>query len=44
MVKRLIREKAAPLLDEDFGHLLFAHGNPLVGGEREALKAFADGD
>lgn len=39
-VKRLIREKAAPLLDEEFEHLLFAHGDPLVGGGREALRAF----
>jgi hypothetical protein len=39
-VKRLIREKAAPLLDEEFEHLLFAHGDPLIGGGREALRDF----
>jgi hypothetical protein len=41
-VKRLTREKAAPLLDEEFEHLLFAHGDPLIGGGREALRAFAE--
>ena len=41
-VKRLIREKAAGLLDEDFEHLLFAHGDPLIGGGREALHSFAE--
>jgi hypothetical protein len=41
-VKALIREKAAALLDEpfEFEHLLFAHGEPLTGGGREALRAF----
>lgn len=39
-VKRLIREKAAPLLDEEFEHLLFAHGDPLIDGGREALRDF----
>lgn len=40
-VKRLIREKASALIGEDFDHLLFAHGDPLIGGGREALRAFA---
>ncbi len=40
-VKRLVREKAAALVDERFDHLLFAHGDPLIGGGREALRAFA---
>lgn len=39
-IKRLIREKAAPLLDQEFEHLLFAHGDPLIGGGREALRDF----
>ncbi len=40
-VKRLVREKAAALVDERFDHLLVAHGDPLIGGGREALRAFA---
>ncbi len=28
------------LLERDFEHLLFAHGEPLIGGGREALKDF----
>jgi hypothetical protein len=31
------------LLDERFEHLLFAHGDPLVGGGRPALQAFTNG-
>jgi len=32
------------LLDEqEFDNLLFAHGDPLVGGGRSALQAFAAG-
>jgi glyoxylase-like metal-dependent hydrolase (beta-lactamase superfamily II) len=42
-VKRHVRERAAALLDEEFEHLLFAHGDPLVGGGREALRAVAEG-
>lgn len=41
-VKRRVRERAAALLDEEFEHLLFAHGDPLIGGGREALRAIAD--
>jgi hypothetical protein len=40
-VKRLIRERVAAMLDEDFDHLLFAHGDPVVGGGKEALRSFA---
>ena len=43
-VKRRIRERIANLLDEDFDHLLFAHGEPVVGGGKEALRAFAQMD
>jgi hypothetical protein len=28
------------LLERDFDHLLFAHGEPVIGGGREALKEF----
>lgn len=41
-VKHRVRERAAALLDEDFEHLLFAHGDPLIGGGREALRAVAE--
>ncbi len=42
-VKHQVRERAAALLDEDFEHLLFAHGEPLIGGGREALRAVSEG-
>jgi hypothetical protein len=42
-VKDKIRERCAGLLDQDFAHLLFAHGDPLLDGGREALQAFAAG-
>ncbi len=42
-VKHRIRERCSALLDEDFEHLLFAHGDPLLGGGREALRAMAEG-
>ncbi|HMC50508.1 MAG TPA: hypothetical protein VKH20_07665 [Solirubrobacterales bacterium] len=42
-VKAKIRERCTALLDERFEHLLFAHGDPLVGGGRPALQAFAAG-
>lgn len=42
-VKAKIRERCTALLDERFEHLLFAHGDPLVGGGRAALQAFAAG-
>ena len=29
------------LLERDFDHLLFAHGEPLIGGGHAALKEFA---
>jgi hypothetical protein len=29
-------------MDIEFDHLLFAHGEPLVGGGREALRRFAE--
>lgn len=42
-VKRQVRERAAALLDENFEHLLFAHGDPLIDGGREALRAVSEG-
>jgi hypothetical protein len=41
-VKRRIVANSARLLDEDFDHLLFAHGTPLVGGGKEALRSFVE--
>jgi hypothetical protein len=42
-VKQTIRERCATLLDQRFEHLLFAHGDPIVSGGREALRSVADG-
>lgn len=39
-VKRGLREAYSRLLDRDFDHLLFAHGDPVVGGGKEALREF----
>jgi len=41
--RRQIRERCAALLDEDFDHLLFAHGEPLLGDGKAALREFAAG-
>jgi hypothetical protein len=40
-VKRRIRERCDALLDQRFEHLLFAHGDPLLGEGREALRTVA---
>lgn len=42
-VKRRIRERCPALLVEDFEHLLFAHGDPLIGGGPTALRSVAEG-
>lgn len=43
-MKRTIRESYARLAAElDFDNLLVAHGEPIVGGGRDALRAFAEG-
>jgi hypothetical protein len=42
-VKRVAVQRASALLDEPFDHLLFAHGTPVIGGGKEALRAFASG-
>lgn len=41
-VKKGLRRAYAGLLDHDFDNLLFAHGEPLIGGGKEALRVFAD--
>jgi glyoxylase-like metal-dependent hydrolase (beta-lactamase superfamily II) len=41
-VKKQVRERAADLLDEDFDTLLFAHGDPIAGGGKQALREFLD--
>ncbi len=42
-VKQGLRAAYARLLDLEFDHLLFAHGEPWLGGGKEALRAFAKG-
>lgn len=41
--KELLRHGYGRLLELEFDTLLFAHGAPLVGGGKDALKAFAEG-
>jgi hypothetical protein len=43
-VKAGLREAYSRLLDRDFDNLLFAHGEPLIGGGKEALHRFAQGE
>ena len=40
-VKCQVRERAATLMDEEFEHLLFAHGDALIGSGRETLRTIA---
>lgn len=40
-VKAGLRDALNALLELPFDHLLFAHGDPLVGGGKAALRAFA---
>lgn len=42
-VKARIRQRARALLQGPCDNLLFAHGDPLIGGGREALLAVAEG-
>lgn len=42
-VKIRIRRRCAALLDQRFEHLLFAHGDPLLGRGREVLLGMATG-
>ena len=40
-IKRRTKARFLEVCDDvDFDHLLFAHGAPLIGGGREALRAF----
>ncbi len=41
-VKAGLREAYSGLLDRDFDSLLFAHGDPMVGGAKDALRRFAE--
>ena len=41
-VKRGLRDSLRALLDGDFDGLLFAHGDPLLPGGKQALKRFLD--
>jgi hypothetical protein len=41
-VKRGLRDAFRALLDRDFDSLLFAHGDPLLGGGKQALREFVD--
>jgi hypothetical protein len=41
-VKDGLKEAFRGLLVRDFDHLLFAHGEPLVGGGKAALRAFVE--
>ena len=43
-VKRGLKEAFRRLLDCDFDHLLFAHGNPWIGGGKEVLRQFVKGE
>ncbi len=43
-VRAGLRESYRRLLDLDFDTLLFAHGDPIVGGGKEALREFANAD
>jgi hypothetical protein len=42
-VRAGLRDSFRQLLELDFDALLFAHGAPLVGGGKEALREFAEG-
>ncbi len=42
-VKRGLKQAFSGLLSHEFDNLLFAHGDPLVGGGKEALRRFATG-
>ncbi len=42
-VRAELRESLERLLDLDFDNLLFAHGDPLIGGGRAALREFVAG-
>jgi|SRR5579862_7519807 len=41
-VKRGLKERYRELLAREFDHLLFAHGEPIIGGGKDALRKFAE--
>jgi hypothetical protein len=41
-VREGLRQAYSRLLDRDFDNLLFAHGDPIVGGGKQALREFAE--
>jgi hypothetical protein len=41
-VKEGLKDAFRGLLTRDFDHLLFAHGDPLIGGGKEALRKFVE--
>jgi hypothetical protein len=41
-VKRGLTEQLSALLERDFAHLLFAHGDPIVGDGRRVLREFVE--
>jgi hypothetical protein len=43
-IKRAIRESYGRLLDEPFDSLLVAHGEPILGGGKDALRRFVGSD
>ncbi|HZU40070.1 MAG TPA: hypothetical protein VE992_03410 [Solirubrobacteraceae bacterium] len=43
-VKRGLRACFRELLSREFDHLLFAHGEPMIGGGKAALRAFAEAE
>ena len=43
-IKRAIREAYGRLLDEPFDSLLLAHGDPVLGGGKDALRRFVEDD
>jgi hypothetical protein len=41
-VKRGLKQQLQALLERDFDHLLFAHGDPIVGGGKSVLRDFVE--
>jgi hypothetical protein len=41
-IKQGLKDAYRGLLTRDFDHLLFAHGDPLVGGGKAALREFVE--
>lgn len=42
-IKQGLRTALRALLERDFDHLLLAHGNPWIGGGKQALRDFIEG-